>query len=667
MDSPDTGDSGSLKAAIGRARGLLAEQKFEAARELGASLLQHYPDEPNSAFVLASGLQGLGRHQEALAVWSRLVSVTPNFGLAFIHGAQCHEALSQPAEARRMLEQGLALLPKHKEGWRQLAEICLALNDPLGWQAAMARYGQLSGQSPLLLSAVEDFQSNRLPEAERKLRDHLKSVPNDVSALRLLADVGIRQGVYDDAQALLERVLSLAPDFHLARLNYAHVLSRRSFNKEALQALDALAAAQPDFAGMQVERAAVLGQLGRFDEAISLYRKLLARMPGVVRLHNSLGHLLKTVGQRDAAEAAYLQAIETEPANGEAWWSLADLKNYRFSVAQQVRMQALLSENLPAPDASQIHFALAKSLEDQGDALAAFDHYQSGNRLKQQAEPWLAGEHTALVRRIMASTPASVFAGQQGCEDPSPIFIVGLPRAGSTLLEQILSSHPLVEGTKELPDITALVRKISGKRNRQDASAYPENIAGLSEAQCCALGEEYLQRTRQHRTDLPFFIDKMPNNFVHIGLIKRILPNAKIIDARRHPLACCFSAFKQHFANGQTFSYDLEDLGHYYRDYVALMDHWHSVLPGQLITVHYEQVVDDLETQVRRLLDYCGLEFAPQCLSFYETRRAVRTASSEQVREPINRKGLDAWSPFESRLQPLKQALGEVLTAYPAG
>jgi tetratricopeptide (TPR) repeat protein len=383
-----------------------------------------------------------------------------------------------------------------------------------------------------------------------------------------------------------------------------------------------------------------------------------------------LGHALRSAGSNDECVAAYRRCIEARPTFGEAWWSLANLKTFRFGEADIEAMERLQpSSQLSDDDRLHIHFAMGKAREDQAAYGAAFDHYAKGNAIRRRQTNYNPDETSAHVTRSKTLFTPEFFAArrEQGSPDPAPIFIVGLPRSGSTLVEQILSSHSLVEGTMELPDITHLARRIGDQKRKSDASKYPDGLADLDASALRALGEEYIERTRiQRKTGKPFFIDKMPNNFAHVGMIHLILPNAKIIDARRHPLGTCLSAFKQHFARGQTFSYSMTDLGRYYRDYVDLMAHVDRVLPGRVHRIFYEQLVTDFENGVRALLTHCGLEFEDACLSFHTNTRAVRTASSEQVRRPLYRDAVEHWKNFDAWLQPLKDALGPALDEYPA-
>jgi Tfp pilus assembly protein PilF len=523
----------------------------------------------------------------------------------------------------------------------------------------LARSIQRGIHNPRLMEAALALHDNRLSDAEPLLRAHLKEDPFDVAAIRMMAELAGRIGRYKDAENLLRRALELAPDFGAARANLATCLYRQNKPAEAIAELDLVLTDDPENIGSANLKAAALGRVGGFDEAIALYEEVLKQVPKQPKVWMSYGHMLKTVGRQADGIAAYRRALDIQPGLGEVWWSLANLKTVKFTADDIAAMQTALDSSISDEDRFHLDFALGKAFEDAKDFATSFAHYDAGNTLRRTKIDYDADETTAFVdSRIKLFTP-DFFATRtgQGFNAPDPIFVLGMPRAGSTLVEQILSSHSQVEGTSELGDIPVLSRGFSD----------PEKLAAMPPAKMRELGESYLERTRiQRKTDKPFFIDKLPNNWAHIGFIHLILPNARIIDARRHPLGCCFSNFKQHFARGQAFSYGLDDMGRYYADYVRLMAQIDRVLPGRVHRVIYEQMVDDTEAEVRALLAACGLDFEENCLQFHKTERAVRTASSEQVRQPIFRDGTEGWQPFEPYLDPLKAALGNILTNYPA-
>ncbi len=512
---------------------------------------------------------------------------------------------------------------------------------------------------PRLIEAAIALNDNRLDVAERLLKPHLNEDPFDAAAIRMLAELAARLGRWRDAENLLRRAVELAPEWAAAKANLALVLGRMGRPAEAMELLDDVFALEPEDLGHWNLKAATLGRLGDFEQAIDLYEKVLEKSTHQPRILLSYGHLLKTVGRHADGLAAYRKAIALKPTLGEAWWSLANLKTVKFSDDDVAAMDAALKRSdLEEDDRLHLEFAMGKAMHDAGNPQEAFRHYASGNAIRLKQQPYQPGKFSHSVDRCIELFTPSAFAERQGgCDAADPIFIVGMPRAGSTLVEQILSSHSQVEGTSELSDIPALASRVG---------RYPAAILDLSEDQRRDLGAEYLKRTAvQRRTDRPLFIDKLPNNWLYVPFIQLILPNAKIIDARRHPLACCFSNFRQHFARGQAFTYDLEHVGRYYADYVRLMAHIDAVLPGRVHRVIYERMVEDTEAQVRALLEYCGLDFEPACLEFYKTDRAVRTASSEQVRRPIYREATEEWRPYEPFLDPLKAALGPFAATYP--
>ncbi|MCL6697907.1 sulfotransferase [Sphingomonas sp. NSE70-1] len=518
---------------------------------------------------------------------------------------------------------------------------------------------------PVLLRAGHALFANQLHEAEPLLKERLKRDPYDYSAMRMLAELAARIGRIHDSESLLRRTVELAPSFQAARANLATVLYRQHRAPEALEQLDQLGTDGEIADSYRNLRAAALGRIGGYEEAIDLYRDVLRRHPEQPKIWMSMAHLLKTVGNQEESISAYRRAIELAPSLGEVWWSLANLKTITFDDEDVRAMEAALDDAaLDIDDRLHLHFALGKAYEDRRSPEQSWRHYEAGNDIQSKRLGHNPNRITRIVDRSIPLMTRDFFAArnEMGCEAPDPIFILGMPRAGSTLVEQILASHSRVEGTMELPDISALVRQIDNKNAGEEFGNYPDALANLDGDTLAALGQEYLDRTRIQRSEgKPFFIDKMPNNWVHAGFIRLILPNAKIIDARRHPLDCGFSNFKQHYARGQAFSYDLAHIGRYYADYVRFMDHIDRAQPGAVHRVIHERLVENPEQEIRALLAYCGLEWEDSCLRFHETKRAVRTASSEQVRQPLSKAGLGQWQPYEQWLAPLKTALGPAL------
>jgi tetratricopeptide (TPR) repeat protein len=492
--------------------------------------------------------------------------------------------------------------------------------------------------------------------------------PKHIEGMRLLADIGIRLGVLDDAEFLLESAVEFSPQSTKARIDYIQVLRKQQKYQAALAHAKILIEQDPDNPQFQSVFAVESMQSGDYETALATFDSILEILPEEPVTLTSRGNALKTQGKKDEAIDSYRRAIKKYPAHGEAYYSLANLKLFSFTDKEIAAMES--QENNPSVSYMgrvYLDFALGKAYEDMGNFDKAFSYYERGNSSKRSQSRYksedLTTEFHAQADVFNESfVEANIDVGFKAAD---PIFIVGLPRSGSTLLEQILASHSKVDGTMELPNILSLAQKLRRGEKMSGTSHYPSVLETLDSETLAAFGESYIADTRVHRGNAPFFIDKMPNNFRHIGLINLILPNAKIIDARRHPMGCCFSAFKQLFHEGQEFSYGLKEVGTYYKDYVDLMDHWDKVLPGQVLRVQYEEVVADLDTQVRRILDYCGLEFEESCINFHETDRSVRTPSSEQVRQPIYQSGVEQWKNFESNLDPLKQALGPVLERYP--
>ena len=549
--------------------------------------------------------------------------------------------------------------------WKSIAALT-AQSDPQTSAMATAQASRLENMPKPLVTVTHLIHEGKLLRAEDQCRAYLKKFPRDVEGMRLLADIGVRLNILDDADFLLESALTFEPENVQVRLDYIQVLRKRQKHEAALTEAETLLKSDPQNPLFQSHLAIECMQVGDFRRSFELFDSVLKTLPNDPATLTSRGHALKTFGRNEEAVSSYRSAIASVPSHADAYYALANLKTYRFTDDEIAAMQRQVDvTGQSIRNLVHFHFSLGKAFEDRKDYDASFHHYRKGNDFKRAQSRYNADQMDGEFTSQKLACTAELFQekADAGCTAPDPIFILGLPRAGSTLLEQILASHSQVDGTMELPNILSLAHRLR-TRPHSNGSVYPEVLKDLDTDQLRAFGEDYIEKTRTHRQDAPFFIDKMPNNFRHIGLIHLILPNAKIIDARRAPMDCCFSGFKQLFAEGQEFTYGLEQIGRYYRGYVDLMRHWNLSLPSKILTVQYEDVVDDLETQVKRVLDHCGLPFEQACVDFHQTKRSVRTASSEQVRQPLYRSGMEQWRPFEPWLGPLKDALGPALTEY---
>ena len=662
--TPSTDDIG---IALTHAVELLGKDPVLAEKQ-AREIIKVAKDSVPAKQVLAASRRLQGHAQEALELVEEIIGKNAVGTSVSYEYALCLGAAGRGDEAVAVLRRLLDAEPGHAQAWRTLGDQLVAAGDSAAAEDAYEKHLRLSSRHPELIGAATHLRRGELAKAEKIARDVLKKDPLDVVAIRLLAAIGIKVGKFDDAINLLERCLELAPDFHLARQNLALALSRRQRHDDALAQMEVLLRAEPNNPQYRLLKGSFHVQKGDHADALQIYEDLVRAYPNQASAQMNFAHTLKAVGRLDEAITAYRRSAELRPATGEVYWSLANLKTYRFDDAEIEAMRRQVVPDGGDPD-DQAHllFALGKAFEDRGNYEESFRCYEKGNAIRSRQHRHDARVNVFNTARQIKALDAAFFEERRGwgCEAPDPIFIVGLPRAGSTLLEQILASHSQVEGTTELPDIIAISRRLAQRSRQHPAGRYPEVLHELTESEARELGESYIETTRIQRHGEPFFIDKMPNNFQHIGLIHLILPNAKILDARRHPMAGCVSCFKQLFARGQTFTYDLEGLAHYYRDYVTLMDHWDAVLPGRVHRVQYEDMVADTENQIRSLLDYCGLAFEESCLRFYETRRAIRTPSSEQVRQPVYTGALEQWRNFEPWLGPLKKALGPLLERYP--
>jgi tetratricopeptide (TPR) repeat protein len=629
-------------------------------------LLTH-PENRDLLLLAASSLRHLRRIDDALTMIDRLEALYPRFSLLHQERGLCHVQRRDSASAIEQLLLAVTINSALPASWSMLESLYRLTGDHQNAATAAAHVATLKALPPVIVQAYALFHDGDLALAEPMIRAFLLQHGDHPEAMRLLAKIGLAHDILDDAEFLLAGVLKIAPDFRAARRDYAETLVRRHKHREAQGETDRLLALDPGNLDYFMLAATVAIGLGELERAIALYRAMIVATPNDADVYLWHGHALKTIGDVAAAVTAYRRAAKIRRDFGDAFWSLANLKSYRFGEDEVETMRA--TEALPriaAGDRYHLCFALGKAFEDRGEIEASWEFYQRGNRLKRMESryrPEIVETNTRLQTAIVTKEFLAARSGA-GTPEPDPIFIVGLPRSGSTLLEQILASHSLVEGTQELPDIPRIVIDLQGRQHDLDNPRYPAVLRGLAAADFTSLGAAYLAGTRVHRSGKPFFIDKMPNNFRHIGLIHLILPNAKIIDARREPLSCCFSNLKQLFAQGQEFAYSMEDIARYYRTYLDLMRHWDEVLPGRVLRVQHEDVVADLEGSVRRMLDHCGLDFEPACVDFHKNSRSVRTPSSQQVRQPIFRDGLDQWRKYASWLGPLKSALGDALLRY---
>ena len=649
---------------------LMQAGQFEQALARVDDWLKKDPKVVDAIYMKAVCLRYLKRYEAAIGEIETLKRIVPEFGRAFQEQGHLYRALNQPAKALNAFQKACQYNPALIASWKAQSHLLSLLNAPRReidlTHAQVERLQKL----PKELVAVTNFiAEKRLVKAEDLCRHYLQANPKDTEGMRLLADIAEKYGAVEEAEFLLESAVEFDSDKIQLRLDYLQILRKRQKLEKAYEQAQYLCEREPDNIIFQSQSAICQMQLGQFDEAIKNFEAVKRKAPRNYGNLTALGHALKTKGDNQAGIEAYQSAYTVRPSHGEAYFSLANLKTYQFSADEIATMKAQIGTlDLSYRDRVHFLFALGKAYEDNKDYKQSFEYYEQANDLGRLQMRYRAEQMTAEFDAQKDICTPELFKKQSGlgCMASDPIFIIGLPRAGSTLLEQIIASHSAVDGTQELGNILSLAHKLRGRDRSIERSNYPKILNDLTGEQLTKFGEKFIEETRIHRKGAPYFIDKMPNNFRHIGLIKLILPNAKIIDARRHPMACCFSGFKQHFAEGQEFTYGLEQIGKYYRDYVGLMDHWDRVLPGAVLRVQYEDVVADTETQIRRVLEYLGLPFEEACLEFHKSKRSVRTASSEQVRQPIFKSGLEQWRNYEPWLDPLKEALGaDILTRYP--
>ena len=661
-----TNSPSRVEIEVRRIRELLELSQFGSALAIAQALLSTVPENRDVLYMIAVAQRYLKQLPSALSTLATLERHHPEYSRLFQERGHCYAARRAAGPAIDAFLRAVSLNPSLPASWSALERLYRITGQIEYADDAANHVANLVSLPSEIVTAFSMFADGEIHDAEGVIRKYLLEHGNHVEGMRLLAKIGMKLDVVDDAEILLENVLKLAPEYHAARYEYAVALLQRHKHEKAREEIEKLLRVHPTNRVYRTTWATISIGLGRYDKALPLYRELLAESPQDAELHLSVGHALKTLGRTEEAIESYRTAASARPSFGEAYWSLANLKTYRFSDQELDRMaRAETAGTIGAIDRYHLCFALGKAREDRADYAESFAYYRRGNRLKKlecRYRPEML-ERDMLLQ--MATCSRAFFDARQGygCDSFAPIFIVGLPRAGSTLIEQILASHSQVEGTMELADIPRLVQDLRGRENSVSPPRYPGLLAELNREDFERYGKQYLDDTLAYRTGKPFFIDKMPNNFRHLGLIHLILPNAKIIDARRDPVACCFSNFKQLFASGQQFTYSIDDIARYYRMYVKLMAHWENVFPGRILRVQHETLVDNLESNVRRILEFCELKFEPECVEFHKTERTIHTASSEQVRRPIYREGLEQWRRFAPWLGDLQQALASLSEA----
>jgi tetratricopeptide (TPR) repeat protein len=646
---------------------LINSGKIGQAIELGETTLATFPDDVNILGLLGAIHLKQNHHGKAEDILRKTIELAPSFGKPQEDLGVLLLDLNRPDEAIPLLQNATRLDPQSEDAHFNLGKALAAVGRGKEADVAFEQSFQLSPNRKLLAEAAKLHGEGNYEAAELKYREILKSEPDNVSALRMLAMIAAAAGHMEDAERLLRKVIKLAPDYFTAHIDLGRIYKEQDRYEEAMVCFRKAIELEPNNAKPWFLLAGTLAPAALTYEAIDAYQECLNRRPDHPGALLGLGHTLKTVGRQEDGIAAYRRCIELKPDNGETYWSLANLKTFRFSDAELAQMEQRLASGKINHDSSEVNFmfALAKAYEDREDYATAWQWYEQGNAKQRELvsyDPVHAEVSNDAILKVFTPELISKFDGQ-GCQDPSPIFVLGLPRSGSTLLEQILASHSMVEGTSELPYLARIAASLN--RNRADGVNYPEAVSELGPANLQQLGEDYLALAQMHRLEgKPRFIDKMPNNYPNIGLAHLVLPNAKIIDARRHPLDSCLGNFRQLFAKGQNFTYDLTEIGEYFLQYQRMMDYWHELLPGRILTVQYEDVVSDLETQVRRIIEYCELPWEESCLRFHETDRPVRTASSEQVRQPIYSGSVGYWKRYEDQLGELIEVLEPVRDRY---
>ena len=654
----------TLSVDLSEATQAVKENRFEEAIELFEIILTNHPDNIDSLYLASVSSRYLKQFDDSKKYIERLLLNAPDMGRAYQELGHIFRDMGDESKAVVHYRQACELNPALLASWNSLYKYFVKNKNQPAAEHAREQIEKLQSLPPALLYIDQIMNEGRLGLAETKCRAFLKQNPTHTYAMSLLSEIANRLGYFDDAEFLLEKAVEFKPNDGDLRMKYATILRKKQKFAKTMEQVNILCDQFPDNHTYQAQKASEIMQNGGHEEAIKLLDNILQKNPYNFSTHTSKGHAQKTLGKTDEAIKSYQSAYQIKPDHGEAFFSLANLKTYSFANDELNSMRDQVKRfDLSLRDKSYFHFALAQACESIGEFDEAFYHLQNGNKIKNDQSKYSIERMDAELQAQIDVCDEDFFKdlGSGGYATTDPIFILGLPRAGSTLIEQILASHSMIDGTLELPNILSIAQSLRGDDIYGKAGNYPKSMRSLTTEQRDSLGKKYINDTKMHRKNAPMFTDKMPNNFRHIGLIHLIMPNAKIIDARRYPLDCCFSMFKQLFAQGQEFSYGLAEAGSYYRSYVKLMDHWDKVLPNKILRVNNEDVIEDLEGQVKRMLNFLELPFEEECISFHETDRSVRTASSEQVRQPINKKGMGRWKPYAKNLKPLLESIGEEL------
>ena len=657
-------DAASLSVDLSEARQAVKENRFQDALDLFEIILETDPDHIDSLYLVSVSSRYLKKFDESRKYIERLLFIAPDMGRAYQELGHIYRDMGNLAKAAIHYRQACELNPALLASWNSLYKYFVESKNKPAADHAREQIEKLQSLPPALLYIDQIMNEGRLGIAETQCRAFLKKNPTHTYAMSLLSEIANRLGYFDDAEFLLEKAVEFEPKDGELRMKYAQILRKKQKFAKTMEQVNILCDQYPDNHTYQAQKASEVMQNGGHEEAIKLLDNILEKNPYNFSTFTSKGHAQKTLGQTDQAIHSYQSAYKIKPDHGEAFFSLANLKTYSFSTNELNGMRDQVKRvDLSLRDKAYFHFALAQACESIGEFEEAFIHLEQGNKIKNDQSKYSIDRMDAELNGQIDVCDEVFFdeLGSGGSDTRDPIFILGLPRAGSTLIEQILASHSMIDGTLELPNILSIAQSLRGDDIYGKEGNYPKSMKSLTLEQRESLGKKYIDETKMHRKDAPMFTDKMPNNFRHIGLIHLIMPNAKIIDARRYPLDCCFSMFKQLFAQGQEFSYGLAEAGSYYNSYIKLMDHWDKVLPNKILRVNNEDVIDDLEGQVKRMLDYLELPFEEECISFHETNRSVRTASSEQVRKPVNKDGMARWKPYANNLKPLIESLDQDL------